>query len=88
MANILPALLVPDPLYNILRFCFYARQERSEIALIKVKGKTLALRLTLCIDLVQNPTITETDGGALRLSIPKLLLLALLLQQMLTIAIV
>lgn len=43
VANILLALLVPDPLHYILGFCFYARQECSEIAIIKVKGKILAL---------------------------------------------
>lgn len=43
VANILLALLVPDPLYNILGFCFYAGQECNEIAIIKVKGKILAL---------------------------------------------
>lgn len=62
----------------------------SEIAIIKVMGRgweaILKLQLTSHIDLAQNLTITETDGGALRLSIQKLHQLLLLLLHNLTIA--
>lgn len=56
-----------------------------EIAVIKVRGEILKLHLTGCIDLLQNLTITETDGGALRLSIPTLHQLLLIMLHMLTI---
>lgn len=70
---------MPPELYQLQILCITSSDTAStpgqtgcgEIAIVPVRRKILARQLTGCIDLVRNPAFPETDGGALRLSIPQ-----------------